>query len=538
MRRLVLLLVLLPLAIGAMAAFAWIQAGKDRYEALEQEGMALARVVRGAALEAADTLASAEQNLANRLAAVARRADYVIASTRAPAERLLQEIAEEERVGQIFFFDADDEPIAQARWPAPIRTGSNGLMRPGQKDAMQWRDAKAALARKRPEAGAVIVEGLRTNVFGTRERFGVFYGRGEGGTLLLRAGAREISALHDTFGLQPLLDRVQAVPGVTLVRLSPAIAGAAPQDEGAVSLEGPNLRVRLPVSASGESHVIDLSLSRARADRAVDESRRTILLGALLAIALALGAGTVLLVRERAVRRAEAAAAARLEEERRLAEMGALAGLVTHEISNPLNSIRVALGVLEDTSDDSRRIEVFEIMKEEVERMRHTLEGYMALAGADRRVRRAVPPKLLHGVRHRVAADAAHKGVDVHVEVAAEAPNALGDAIVLEQAITNLARNAIQATRDEGMVVLSWGPDERGVAITVRDEGPGFPEDRAELLRLGGTRREGGHGLGLPLAKRFIESHDGRMGLEDADGGGGLVRVTLPAASEAGTGNG
>ncbi len=548
MRPLVILLSLLTLAIGGIAAFAWARAGQDRYSALEDEGMALARVLRGAAAEAALTVRSAEEQLAGRLGAYAAYADHLVATTRAPAAEVLASVAEKGELGQVFLFDASGEQIAYTRWPPPLVRSTGPVLSSERKHELEWQEAAAALAAQTPVEEELIVEGLRSNVFGTRERFGVLYGRAGGGTLLLRANAKELSTLRSRFGLDPLLEHYVDVPSVASVRiwggdgrvrlargLNAEDATDLPESldaDGLVSLDGPHLRALLPAETGVENLVVDVRLSREGADAAVAATRRSILLGALLALALALGAGSVLLARESATRRANAAAAARLDEERRLAEMGALAGLVTHEVNNPLNSIRLALGVLEGGPSEEARAAVHATMKDEIARMSRTLDGYMALAGTDHgRKRRVDPPALLEALRARVAAEARERGVALDLAAAPDAPAVLGDPVVLEQALANLVRNALQATPPGGTVSVRWArADAQTAAITVTDDGPGFPADPSLLLRLGGGSGAEGHGLGLPLAKRFIEAHGGRLTLENQAQGGARVTVRLPRA--------
>jgi signal transduction histidine kinase len=168
--------------------------------------------------------------------------------------------------------------------------------------------------------------------------------------------------------------------------------------------------------------------------------------------------------------------------------------------------------------------------------MGRTLESFLGLARDGEEVRTLLGPDLLDRVAERAAVEAEGRRVEVVVEHPDDAPAIRGDPAVLEHALTNLARNAIGATPEGDRVTLRWERAEDGGArITVRDHGPGFPaEGREALLRLGGTTRPGGHGLGLPLAQRFARAHGGRLALLDAPGGGGLVEVRLPAADPEG----
>jgi signal transduction histidine kinase len=69
------------------------------------------------------------------------------------------------------------------------------------------------------------------------------------------------------------------------------------------------------------------------------------------------------------------------------------------------------------------------------------------------------------------------------------------------------------------------------VVVRVDDQGPGFPAtDRESLLKVGALGRAGGHGLGLPLAERFVRQQGGQLVLLDAPGGGARVEAHLPAS--------
>ena len=107
------------------------------------------------------------------------------------------------------------------------------------------------------------------------------------------------------------------------------------------------------------------------------------------------------------------------------------------------------------------------------------------------------------------------------------------DSVLVDDAITNVVQNAIKYTPRGGHINVSMTNDEREVAITVTDTGPGIrSSERENVLRSGvrgsaAAETEGtGHGLGL--AADSIERHGGRIELTDAPRGGAIVRLILP----------
>ena len=93
MRILPALLALLPLAVGGLAAFAWHEAGVDRYAGLEAEGRALAGVLRSNVLDASENVRRAERALEGRLRATAKWASDELEFRRAPRADVLSTVA-------------------------------------------------------------------------------------------------------------------------------------------------------------------------------------------------------------------------------------------------------------------------------------------------------------------------------------------------------------------------------------------------------------------------------------------------------------
>ncbi|MBL9059716.1 MAG: PAS domain-containing protein, partial [Mangrovicoccus sp.] len=119
------------------------------------------------------------------------------------------------------------------------------------------------------------------------------------------------------------------------------------------------------------------------------------------------------------------------------------------------------------------------------------------------------------------------------------------DGTLMSQAVINLVKNAIEATQARaetegegfvGKVLVRLEQRPQVIRLTVDDNGPGFPPDRSKLFEPYVTTRARGTGLGLPIVKKIVEEHGGRIRLEDAapldeDGHrGARVVVTLPSA--------
>jgi PAS domain S-box-containing protein len=133
----------------------------------------------------------------------------------------------------------------------------------------------------------------------------------------------------------------------------------------------------------------------------------------------------------------------------------------------------------------------------------------------------------------RRAADA---GVSLVNWISPELPRLRGDEMRIRQALLNLLSNAVKFTPPEGEVKLRSSLEPSFVEIVVQDSGIGMsPEEIAVALQpfrqveSSMNRTHEGTGLGLPLAKAFVELHGGRLLIESTPGGGTTARIRLPA---------
>ena len=114
-------------------------------------------------------------------------------------------------------------------------------------------------------------------------------------------------------------------------------------------------------------------------------------------------------------------------------------------------------------------------------------------------------------------------------------PQLVGDERKVKQVLLNLLSNAVKFTPEGGRIGLKAGRTDGMVEISVTDTGIGIaPEDQAaifeEFRQVGSdeTRKQEGTGLGLTLAKKFVELHGGRIWVESEPGRGSAFTFTLP----------
>ena len=144
-------------------------------------------------------------------------------------------------------------------------------------------------------------------------------------------------------------------------------------------------------------------------------------------------------------------------------------------------------------------------------------------------------PAIIEQVRQDVAPQAAAKALAMCVDLPAELPPVLGDAMGIHQILLNLVGNAVKFT-DHGEVRISGEQMDGHVAVAVRDTGIGItPESLPHIFEefrqvdRGMTRRYDGAGLGLTIARRLAERMGGSLSVESQPGSGSTFTLHLPA---------
>lgn len=129
----------------------------------------------------------------------------------------------------------------------------------------------------------------------------------------------------------------------------------------------------------------------------------------------------------------------------------------------------------------------------------------------------------------RVAEEAERKKVTITLDMPEEVV-VVADGARLLQVLTNLLDNAVRYNREGGRVWLRARERNKGVEISVEDTGPGIPPEERPLVfeRFYKAKEGGGVGLGLAIVKRVVESHGGRIWVEEGSEGGARFVIRLP----------
>ncbi len=231
-----------------------------------------------------------------------------------------------------------------------------------------------------------------------------------------------------------------------------------------------------------------------------------------------------------------------LNASQRMAAVGEMAAAIAHGIGNPLSSIRAAAQVAKIDCAEQNRCEPSEKTQsnlqniiEQVDRVQRRMRGLLNFV-------RPLEPRPVRVNLNSLLQDAAESlrsrfeeaGVQCRLELDCNLPDTRLDPNHLEQVFMGLLTNALEATPRGGTITIgtkvgSVAGNSRGVTLSIEDTGEGIPiENRKRVFEPFFTTKPHGTGIGLPLAKKFVEKNGGDIFLADSSEGGTRVEVTFP----------
>jgi two-component system sensor histidine kinase DctS len=258
--------------------------------------------------------------------------------------------------------------------------------------------------------------------------------------------------------------------------------------------------------------------------------------------------GAVLDISEqRRVEEMSRASQERLQATARLATVGEMASLLSHELNQPLAAISSyatgSMNLLQEAADKDPQLaetlgSAIQRIGQQAERAGKVIKSVHDFIRRRDQAREAVAPRaLLDDVMPLVILQARKLGVRVQVNCPADLPDVLCDRTMVEQVLLNLARNGMQAMADDAshkVLTLTVRPaasnaSSRWLEFLVADLGQGIPEGvAAKLFTPFFTTKQEGMGLGLSLCRTVVEQHGGFLGHQPNLPRGTVFSFTLP----------
>lgn len=227
----------------------------------------------------------------------------------------------------------------------------------------------------------------------------------------------------------------------------------------------------------------------------------------------------------------------------RLNELGEMASTLAHELNQPLSTIanysQGAIRLLQRAPDTP------------IDRLSEAMTQIAAQSLRAGQIIRHLREFVMHGETEETVEDirklveeagalalvgSREQGVRTVFDFAAGADHVLADRVQIQQVLTNLMRNALEAMRksDRRQLDVRAFRSDKQVVVEVSDTGPGISSEVADrLFKPFVTTKSGGMGIGLSISKRIIEAHGGTISVEQNVHGGATFRFTLPAYEKA-----
>jgi signal transduction histidine kinase len=241
----------------------------------------------------------------------------------------------------------------------------------------------------------------------------------------------------------------------------------------------------------------------------------------------------------------------------RLASLGEMAAGIAHELKNPLAGIEVMAGLLRRQVPDSAAAQslLADIMSEAKLANAIVVEMLEFVRPIRLQVEQTDIGDVIRQAMTLAESKVKRGGVAVEFDVPPELPMIGGDHHQLCQVFTNLLTNAYEALDGSGRIVITAtaGAVEqdpafahepfdaaqgrphaatRVMVVEVADDGPGVPAELNDrIFDPFFTTKPQGSGLGLPIVRKIVDAHDGRIDLSSAPGQGTRFRVTLPVTT-------
>lgn len=214
---------------------------------------------------------------------------------------------------------------------------------------------------------------------------------------------------------------------------------------------------------------------------------------------------------------------------RALATVGESAAMLAHEIKNPITAVNLALrAVAQQLGEDHKQVleDLVSRMQRVEQLMRRTLTFTKPL---ELKLSTIDATELISKALGQLRPQIIKAGFDVRTHLPESRLQFEGDRQLLEEVLTNLLRNALEAQPNGGRIEITLERAPRAARVLIDDDGPGISESvRGTLFQPFVTTKQQGTGLGLPFCKKVIEQHGGAIAAGSSPLGGARFSIEMP----------
>jgi signal transduction histidine kinase len=218
------------------------------------------------------------------------------------------------------------------------------------------------------------------------------------------------------------------------------------------------------------------------------------------------------------------------------AELAQIAGSLAHEIKNPLSVIRMNMELVEEELVDAespreRRVWTkIQTVHDQCVRLERLLNDFLKFAKLrDLELSVGSLNKQITTILDMYEAQAQSQNVEIVRYLDPELPAMRMDVETMQAALANLIKNAMESMPSGGELTVRTHLTPSGIAMDLIDTGCGMSEDTAlNMFTAFYTTKPAGSGLGLPMARKVVRAHGGRIGVESEEGHGTKFTLEFP----------
>jgi signal transduction histidine kinase len=224
-----------------------------------------------------------------------------------------------------------------------------------------------------------------------------------------------------------------------------------------------------------------------------------------------------------------------LKDSERLATIGQTAGMVGHDLRNPLQAVigelylaKIEVESLPESELKSNLKESIQVIEEQAAYMDKIVSDLQAFVRPIKVDKQSINLKGL--VNTVLASVTVTENININVDVKTDFPQVKADPQLLKRVLINLVTNAVQAMPDGGIITVKAEVNgQNQIAVTVEDTGVGIPEKiKSQIFTPLFTTKPRGQGFGLAVCKRVIEAHSGSITFESQEGKGAKFTIQFP----------